>query len=232
MKLDPRTKLIILAFTSIIIFFVEVTWVECVLVAIPFLLLALSKEFITGVKQSSFYILLLLAAIFLAPVLPTSIGSVVFVFSIYLRKLVPAVMLCTLLVKTTKVSEFLAAIGRLNLPKGFTIALSITLRYIPTLGEEYRSIKDAMMLRGIATNFWSVVAHPIKSMEYIYVPILTSATKIADEITCAAITRGIEKIGRRSCITKIAFSAYDILVITVYVATAIISIYSIFGGVA
>ena len=232
MKLDPRTKLIILAFTSIIIFFVEVTWIECVLVAIPFLLLTLSRELLLAIKQSLFYIVLLFAALFLAPILPTGIGSVVFVFSIYLRKLVPAVMLCTLLVKTTKVSEFLAAIGRLNLPKGFTIALSITLRYIPTLGEEYRSIKDAMMLRGVATNFWSVVSHPIKSMEYIYVPILTSATKIADEITCAAITRGIEKIGRRSCITKIAFSVYDTLTITVYAATAIVAVYSILGGMA
>ncbi len=231
MKLDPRTKLIILTFTSIIIFFVEITWIECVLVVIPFLLLVWSKEYRTAIKQGLLYILLLLAALILAPVLPTSIGSVVFVFSIYLRKLVPAVMLCTLLVKTTRVSEFLAAIGRLNLPKGFTIALSITLRYIPTLGEEYGFIKDAMMLRGIATNLWSVVSHPIKSMEYIYVPILTSATKIADEITCAAITRGIEKIGRRSCITKITFSVYDILVIIVYVATAIVAVYSMVGGV-
>ncbi len=229
MRLDPRTKLIILSFTSIAIFFVEVIWIECALVAIPFVLLLLSKELAVAIKQALLYIALLIAGTILAPILPTSVGSVVFVFSIYLRKLVPAFMLCTLLVKTTKVSEFLAAIGRLNLPKGFTIALSITLRYIPTLGEEYHSIKDAMMLRGIATSFLGVVLHPIKSMEYVYVPILTSATKIADEITCAAITRGIEKIGRRTCITKISFTICDTVVIATYIITAVIAIFSMLG---
>ena len=107
-----------------------------------------------------------------------------------------------------KVSEFLAAISRLRLPKGFTIALSITLRYFPTMGEEWRYIKDAMALRGISTDVGSFLRHPIKSMEYIYVPILASAAKISDEITQAALTRGIERTGTRTCITDSSFYAY------------------------
>ena len=112
-------------------------------------------------------------------------------FDVYIRKLIPCFMLGAFLIRTTKVSAFLAAFSRLHLPKGFTIALSVTLRYFPTMAEEWNYIKDALALRGIAVSFTGFLRHPVKIMEYVYVPMLVSAAKISDEITQAAITRGI-----------------------------------------
>lgn len=177
-----------------------------------------------------FNVLFLLIGLVLAPILPVEIGSVLLVFSTYARKLIPSFMLATLLISTTKVSEFLAAVGMMHLPKGLTIALSITLRYFPTMSEEWRYIKDAMELRGISTTFVGFLRQPMKSMEYIYVPMLTSATKISDEITQAAITRGIEHTAKRTCITDIAFTLYDLVVLLCYVGLIIFAINLKVGG--
>lgn len=231
MKLDPRTKLLILTVTSLIVFSVKMTFVECLLVLLPFLLLMIFKQYKTAIKYSVFYTVLLFLGIVLAPMLPMGIGSGLLVFSTYIRKLIPSFMLATLLISTTKVSEFLAAVGRLHLPKGFTVALSITLRYFPTMGEEWRYIKDAMELRGISTTLGGFLRHPIKSMEYIYVPMLTSATKISDEITQAAITRGIEHTTKRTCITEIAFTIYDALVFLCYVCLLVFALLLMGGAI-
>lgn len=138
-------------------------------------------------------------------------------FDVYIRKLIPCFMLGAFLIRTTKVSAFLAAFSRLHLSKGFTIALSVTLRYFPTMAEKWNYIKDAVALRGITASFTGFLRHPVKIMEYVYVPMLVSASKISDEITQAAITRGIDHAGRRSCMEKVCFSIHDALIVTVYI---------------
>lgn len=229
MKLDPRTKLLVLTLTSLTIFFVEITLIECLLVLFPFLLLIFSKKYKIAVKYSVFYLIFLFLGLRIAPILTHGLGSVVVVFSTYLRKLVPSFMLATLLISTTKVSEFLAAIDRLHLPKGFTIALSITLRYFPTMTEEWGYIKEAMELRGISTTLGGFLRNPIKTMEYVYVPMLTSATKVSDEITQAAITRGIERRRKRTCVTDISFTIYDVIVIFSYICLMVFTFW-LMGG--
>lgn len=46
---------------------------------------------------------------------------------------------------------------------------------------------------------------------------LVSASKISDEITQAAITRGIDHAGRRSCMEKVYFSIWDALIVMIYI---------------
>lgn len=151
-------------------------------------------------------------------------------FDVYIRKLIPCFMLGAFLIYTTKVSTFLAALGRMHLPKGFTIALSITLRYFPTMAEEWNYIKDAMTLRGIIVSPIGALRHPVKIMEYVYVPMLISASKISDEITQAAITRGIDHVGRRSCMEKVSFSMADTLIAIIYMCIACMICFDFFHG--
>ena len=91
------------------------------------------------------------------------------------------------------------------------------MRYFPTMTEEWGYIKDAMALRGISASFSGILRHPVRIMEYVYVPMLVSASKISDEITQAAITRGIDHVGKRSCIEKVYFSIWDALIIVIYI---------------
>lgn len=189
MFLDPRTKLLILAITSVSVFLNESMLIEGAFTFIPFLLLLEAKHIRLAFKSGAAFIILLALPMLLVPHLPVTAGGILYMFAVYIRKLIPCFMLGSLLIRTTKVSTFLAAISRLHLPKGFTIALSITLRYFPTMTEEWGFIKDAMSLRGISASPAGLLFHPVRTMEYVYVPMLVSASKISDEITQAAITR-------------------------------------------
>lgn len=145
-------------------------------------------------------------------------------FAVYIRKLIPCFMLGSFLISTTRVSKFLAAVGRFRLPKGFTISLSITLRYFPTIKEEWSAVKDAMALRGIPVTAGGFLRHPMRTMEYVYVPMLVSASKISDEITQAAITRGIDHVQRRTCIENVRFHIWDGVALACYIGTVLFAV--------
>ena len=229
MRLDPRTKLLILAVTSVSVFMNKSIAVECVLAGIPLVLLSVSGNLKRMLKYAALFLALLLIQLFIVPRLPVTFGGIVYMFAVYIRKLLPCFMLGSLLIATTSVSKFLAAITKLRLSKGLTIALAITLRYFPTMREECASIRDAMALRGISASAAGLISHPIQT--YVYVPLLVSASRISDEITQAAITRGIEHTGERSCIEKIAFSFADLLVVIAYAALVAGMIYAGMKGV-
>ena len=224
MRLDPRTKLLILALTSISVFLNESIWIECGFVLIPFLLLLQAEKAGTALKSGAFFVILLMIQLWAVPALPAAAGGIVYMFAVYIRKLIPCFLLSSFLIQTTKVSTFLAAISRLPLPKGFTIALAITLRYFPTMTEEWGFIKDAMSLRGISVSPLGLLLHPLRTMEYVYVPMLVSASKISDEITMAAVTRGIDHAGKRSCLENVRFSVRDGILLAVYAGIIILLI--------
>lgn len=230
MFLDPRTKLLILAITSVSVFLNESTLIEVAFIFIPFLLLLQAKHIRLAFKSGAAFIILLALPMLLVPHLPVTAGGILYMFAVYIRKLIPCFMLGSLLIRTTKVSTFLAAISRLHLPKGFTIALSITLRYFPTMTEEWGFIKDAMSLRGISVSPAGLLFHPVRTMEYVYVPMLVSASKISDEITQAAITRGIDHLERRSCLENIRFRMRDALLLILYSSLVVLIIFNTVKG--
>ena len=133
MRLDPRTKLLILAVTSVSVFMNKSIAVECVLAGIPLVLLSVSGNLKRTLKYAAFFLALLLIQLFIVPRLPVTFGGIVYMFAVYIRKLLPCFMLGSFLLATTGVSKFLAAITKLRLSKGLTIALAITLRYFPTM---------------------------------------------------------------------------------------------------
>ena len=230
MCLDPRTKLLILAITSVSVFLNESMLIEGAFTFIPFLLLLQAKHIRLAFKSGAAFIILLALPMLLVPHLPVTAGGILYMFAVYIRKLIPCFMLGSLLIRTTKVSTFLAAISRLHLPKGFTIALSITLRYFPTMTEEWGFIKDAMSLRGISASPAGLLFHPVRTMEYVYVPMLVSASKISDEITQAAITRGIDHLERRSCLENIRFRMRDALLLILYSSLVVLIIFNTVKG--
>lgn len=230
MCLDPRTKLLILAITSVSVFLNESMLIEGAFIFIPFLLLLQAKHIRLAFKSGAAFIILLTLPMLLVPHLPVTAGGILYMFAVYIRKLIPCFMLGSLLIRTTKVSTFLAAISRLHLPKGFTIALSITLRYFPTMTEEWGFIKDAMSLRGISASPAGLLFHPVRTMEYVYVPMLVSASKISDEITQAAITRGIDHLERRSCLENIRFRMRDALLLILYSSLVVLIIFNTVKG--
>ena len=67
MKIDPRTKLLILAVTSISVFLNGSIIIECIFAALPLLLLLSSKKVYTAFKYAILFLALLAIQLCLVP---------------------------------------------------------------------------------------------------------------------------------------------------------------------
>ncbi len=92
------------------------------------------------------------------------------------------------------------------------------LRYLPTIREDWHYIKDAMRLRDVSPTLWGFLKAPAMTVNCIYVPLLTAASKAADELSIASVTRGIENPMPRTCLVKIQMRAADWLTMALLTA--------------
>lgn len=125
------------------------------------------------------------------------------------HKVYPCGMLSGVLLSTTKVSEFLCAMGRIHAPRTLTVSLAVMLRYLPSIREDWQYIRDAMRLRDVSPSLSGLILHPVRTVECVYVPLLMAASRAADELSIAAVTRGIENPGPRTCLVRIRLRATD-----------------------
>ena len=89
------------------------------------------------------------------------------------------------------------------------IPLAVMLRYLPTVGEDWRYIKDAMRMRDVFPSVRGFLTAPGMTVECIYVPFMMAASKAADELSIAAVTRGIENPKPRTCLVQIRLGITD-----------------------
>ena len=114
-------------------------------------------------------------------------------------------------------------------PQAFIIPISVVFRFIPTLGEESAAITDAMRMRGIqfgTKKFWQA---PTAILEYRVVPLILSVVKIGDELSAAALTRGLGGLKHRTTISNIGFTFCDAIIALLSVGLLIWAL--LWGGV-
>ena len=229
-SIDARTKIIILAILSFMVFNDVPFYVSGILVLIPFLFLFLSDY----KKIALIYILIYVIAKFLQIyILPTATGilSVLLIaFSYTATRMLPILVMGYYTISTTKVSEFIASMEKSNVPKDILIPISVIFRYIPSLYEEIRSITDAMKMRGFGLTFKSLKS-PLKLIEFYMVPILISAVKTADELSAASLTRGLSNPQKRTHLISVGFNKFDYLFILIAAVGLGIYVYYSLGGV-
>jgi energy-coupling factor transport system permease protein len=109
------------------------------------------------------------------------------------------------LVSTTTVSDFMAAMRKMHVTEKLAIPLSVMFRFFPTVREEYIAIHDAMRMRGVSL----AGGKPLKMLEYRFVPMMMCSLKIGEELSAAALTRGLGSLVKRTNICKIGFHAQD-----------------------
>jgi Cobalt transport protein. len=90
------------------------------------------------------------------------------------------------------------------------------------LFDEARDIGNAMHMRGIRLFSLRTLTNPFSILEYRLVPLLVSLTKIADELSIAAVTRGLSPEIRRTCIATIGFRVQDVIVFVYCIAVIVI----------
>ena len=85
----------------------------------------------------------------------------------------------------------------------------MALRYAPAVREDWAFIRDAMRMRGISPSPMSLLKAPARTVDCVYAPLLMSASRVCDDLSMAAIVRGIENPAERTCYLPIAMRPVD-----------------------
>lgn len=102
--------------------------------------------------------------------LPQALETILSIFTLFIRVMIPVVLFASTFIATTKVSELIAAMYSLKIPRSITITFSMVLRFFPTFSEEVHSIYDAMRLRGLAISWKNVFTRPLLLLEQLRSP--------------------------------------------------------------
>ena len=218
MHLDPRTKLFLILLCVLSAVFAPNLYFQFVLVTFIGLLAAVNGKWRYALRGIFAYALICAFTVWCMGVLTGTWRTMFVAFLGLVHKVYACGMLAGLVISTTKVGEFLSAMARLHIPKKLTIPIAVMLRYLPTIREDWRFIKDAMRLRDVSPTLWGFLKAPAMTVNCIYVPILTAASKAADELSIASVTRGIENPKPRTCLVSIRMQTGDILTLILFAA--------------
>lgn len=208
-RLDPRTKLFILLAVNSTVLLSPGLLQEFSMTLLILLLGLVSGVYRYTLAMTALYLLLAAAQVLGALYLADGLQVFLVTFVMFLRKIFPCAMVGGIFIATTRVNEFMAAMHKLRLPKSLVIPLAVMLRYFPAVREEWGHIRDAMNMRGLAASFTGLLKAPLKTIECVYVPLLFSAARLADELAAAAVTRGIDNPAPRTCVERLGLTAAD-----------------------
>ena len=215
LKFDPRTELLLLVMANVVAFTQHSIWVEIAwVVSLLLLIIACGCKKAAGKLAVAFGICLLLQY-YIFPNGPKILAIIFTILFSYAINILPCSFLLTLILKNTPVRELMVALRKCHIPQGLIIPLSVTIRYFPALKEEVGYIRDAMKLRNI---------HGIEKIECLLVPVMISATTTAEELSAAAVTRGIENPAHKTSMIVMKFGGQDFLCLTFGVMFCFISI--------
>ena len=221
MKLDPRTKFYMILIVSAVVMMSATTpflWgVRIAMTLIPIILLIIEKRYTSAFGFTFLYIAaLVLTFAFLSEESTGIFKSLLTGYSGIVVQFMPCLITAWYVIRTTKIDEFMSAMQKMKLPDGITISLAVVMRFFPTIKEEYSSISDAMKMRGISFGGGNAA----KMIEYRMIPLLFSCVNIGDELSAAAITRGLGGMVKRTSVEELKLRVSDWLLITLFTAAA------------
>jgi len=218
LHLDPRTKLFLILLCVLNAMFAPNMYFQFALVTLIGLLATFSGKWQYALRGILAYALICAFTVWCMGVLSVTWRTIFVAFLGLIHKVYACGMLAGLMISTTRVGEFLSAMARLHVPKKLTIPIAVMLRYLPTIREDWHYIKDAMRLRDVSPTFWGFLKAPAMTINCIYVPLLTAASKAADELSIASVTRGIENPKPRTCLVSIRMQAVDYISMVLFAA--------------
>ena len=208
--LDPRTKLYMLIIFSIVMIDGKTDgisfWLKPVLALVPFFLLLSGRR-----KKAAIVYLIVFAVswtvnIFLVPYMGLIGTIIISLLAQFGTRWLPSAMMGYYLLSTTKVSEF--------------VPFSVMFRFFPTISEEAESIGNAMRMRGITgKNFFK---NPQAVLEYRIVPLMMSVVTIGNDLSAAALTRGLGNGKKRTSICRIGFRWKDFALMIIVTAALLV----------
>lgn len=219
-RFDPRAKFVALIIVASILLSVGnegfMALIRTVLAILPLVLLALSHRIRAGIAYIVAYTIasgvsVLSSMLLTGPLLFLALGMTGII-----RQFLPGIMMGFWFVSTTTVSEFMAACDRIRLSQAIEIPLVVMMRYFPTIAQDYSQISDAAKMKGLGLS-----QGPVTAAENRLVPLLASAVRGGEDLSAAALTRGLGAPIQRTNICKIGLRGCDVILLLICAAAAV-----------
>lgn len=211
--LDPRTKLLMLVTMSVFVLGgvgVDVMPdVATILCTMPLVCMLVDKRISSALLYAGMYIGVYMLKIYFLSGLMGGVYCACYIVTAIVFRFLPCIMMAQYVVASTTVSEFMAAMKRMHVSDKLTIPMAVMFRLFPTVMEEFSFINAAMKMRDIRLGGKNVG----KMVEYRFVPLMTCSVQIGNELSAAALTRGLNVDVKRTNVCKIGFGFADILLI-------------------
>lgn len=197
---DPRAGLALLVAANLISFLPKAAWVEYGWIAALLALMAAHRCYGLALRCLAGYLVILVLQYRILPAAPLLVATSFLIFANYARRMYSCLMVGMLMIRRTPLRHLIVGLRWLRLPQKLIIAISVTLRYFPAIREEAGHIRDAIRLRGVRGP---------QRLECLLVPLMVSATGTAEELSAAAVTRGIENPAPKTSTVQLHLPAID-----------------------
>ncbi len=214
-RLDPRTKILLTVLVGIVMMGGSIHGPSAIpralLALAPFGLLLAERKY----RQGLLYLFVLLLSVGVESYLVTrtqgALNLILVIVSSLFTRFVPGLMMGYYLVSTTRISELIAALEKMHMPRQIVIPFAVMMRFFPTVIEENNAVREAMRMRGLRLSGGNVSAY----LEYMLIPMMMCTVKIGEELSAAALTRGLGRPGARTSLCDIKLRGLDALLITI-----------------
>jgi hypothetical protein len=209
--LDPRTKVLVMLVLATLIFFVHKNLIlNSILVFIPIFLLISDKRYRPAFIYGGLFVIAIFVKIYGGKFeFPYLISMILGLIVELIFRFFPVFMFGYYIIKSTKPNEFISAMNLWHVPEAFIIPVSVVFRFVPTLAEENKSISNAMRMREIRFGTKKFLKNPSMILEYRLIPLMMSVAKIGEELSAAALSRGLGGLKKRTCMVELRFGIWD-----------------------
>ncbi|MBM7367307.1 energy-coupling factor transporter transmembrane component T [Gordonia hydrophobica] len=208
MRLDPRTKLIFVVGSSLLLFAPGgAAWTPAVLIlgcVLSASVRAWRRLLLVSVTAASLGALAYgLPAVADSPA--TAALAVVAAFALRFAVLGGVV---AHLLSTTDIGDFTGALRAARTPQVILVPATVMLRFFPIVADETRAVWAAMRLRQL-TGVGALLRHPMLVVEQLVVPTIASSLRIADDLTASGLVRGVTDPGPTTTFHRPRLTAVD-----------------------
>ena len=222
--LDIRTKFMLLVMISLFLLGGlgnRIPYLQHVVCLMIFLLMIIAGKIRSVCIYGGLYFISIFVTEYAFPQAKGGLQLFLVAMTIIFVKFMPMVFAGAYILTTTTVSEFTAGLKKWHVSDKIIVPFCVMFRMFPTIACEFRSINDAMKMRGILFD----IKHIGEFVEYRIVPLMICMVKIGDELSQSAMTRGLGGDMDRVCVNQVKFRMIDYMMMILYFAVIVMAIF-------
>ncbi|KTR93959.1 cobalt transporter [Microbacterium testaceum] len=156
---------------------------------------------------------------------PNAVTTTTGVGASYMLRFVLVAAIGAHLVVTTTPTRLSASLRAWRVPRPISVTLGVMVRFFPVVANEARAVLDAMRLRGLV-GARGIARHPLRSVERFVVPMIAASLRASEDLSAAAILRGLGSHRTPVPLVPPRFGLGDLLVLVLAAALAAVTLLS------